>query len=123
MTGNGWTLHHGDCIAGMRELADDSVDVTICDPPYEAEVHGAGRRIRDPGGAKGASKYRKCVAAPLPFDAITEPQRAAIACEIARVTKRWVLAFCQVEASHRWAQSFIAAGLDYVRTMIWVKPR
>ncbi len=121
-TGPGWELRLGDCIAGMRELADDSVDVVITDPPYEAEVHGQGRRVRDPGGAKGAAKYRKTIEAPLPFDAITEPQRAAVASEIARVGRRWSLVFCQVEASHRWAAALSIAGLDYVRTMIWVKP-
>lgn len=120
--GPGWTLHAGDCLQGMRGLADDSVDVTITDPPYEAEVHGAGRRVRDPGGDKGASKYRKTVSAPLPFAAITEPMRAASACEIARLTRRWALVFCQVEASQRWAAALQLAGLDYVRTMVWIKP-
>jgi len=117
-----WTLNHGDCLEGLRTLADKSVDVTITDPPYEAEVHGAGRRVRDPGGAKGASKYRKCVDAPLPFAAISEGLRGGVALEIARVTKRWTLVFCQVEASQRWAQALIAGGLDYVRTMVWIKP-
>jgi site-specific DNA-methyltransferase (adenine-specific) len=28
------TLLHGDCIAAMRELPDDSVDSIVCDPPY-----------------------------------------------------------------------------------------
>lgn len=116
------TLHLGDCIEGMRLLADDSVDVTITDPPYEAEVHGKGRRIRDPGGARGASKYRKCIEAQLPFEAITEASRVAVSAQIARVTIRWSLVFCQVEASQQWASALRVAGLDYVRTMVWIKP-
>jgi site-specific DNA-methyltransferase (adenine-specific) len=28
------TIHHGDCITGMKLLADMSVDIIICDPPY-----------------------------------------------------------------------------------------
>jgi len=28
------SLLHKDCITGMKELADDSVDIIICDPPY-----------------------------------------------------------------------------------------
>jgi len=28
------SILHKDCIAGMKELSDDSVDIIICDPPY-----------------------------------------------------------------------------------------
>ncbi len=58
----------------------------------------------------------------MPFEPITSDQRVAVAQEIARITKRWVLAFCQVEASQAWSTAFVCAGLEYVRTMIWVKP-
>ena len=27
-------VHHEDCINGMKKLKDDSVDIIICDPPY-----------------------------------------------------------------------------------------
>lgn len=121
-TGPGWELRLGDCIEGMRTLADDSVDVTITDPPFEEQAHAKQRRIRDPGVSKGASESRKVVSAQLPFEPITDRQRVESAQEIARVTRRWVLAFCQVEASQDWALAFVSSGLEYVRTMIWVKP-
>jgi DNA modification methylase len=111
-----------DPVSGLASLPDKSVDVVITDPPYEAEVHAEGRRIRDPGGAKGAAKYRKCVEAPLPFAAITQQEREDVADRIADVVRRWVLVFCQVEASQAWAGALRSAGLDYVRTMVWVKP-
>ena len=28
------TIHHKDCIAGLKELVDNSADIIICDPPY-----------------------------------------------------------------------------------------
>jgi hypothetical protein len=123
-SGPNWTLHLGDCIEGMRALHDQQVDVTISDPPYEGEVHSEGRRVRDPGGAKGAAKYRKMVEAPLPFAAISEGQRTEVAWHIARATRRWILIFCQVEAAHKWAAALTCApfGIEYVRTMVWVKP-
>jgi site-specific DNA-methyltransferase (adenine-specific) len=34
------TIIHGDCIEAMRELADDSVDAIVCDPPYGLEFMG-----------------------------------------------------------------------------------
>lgn len=125
VTGPGWELRLGSCldpVTGLASLADKSVDVCLTDPPYEAEVHGSGRRIRDPGGDKGAAKYRKCVEAPLPFEAIAEKDRAAVATQIGRVTERWSLVFCQVEATHRWAAELDRAGSGYVRTAVWIKP-
>lgn len=112
-----WTLHRGSCldsVTGLASLADKSVDVTITDPPYEAEAHTKGRRTKRNGGV--------CVPEVLPFAAIDEDTRCGVALQMARVTRRWVLVFCQTEAAQPWAQALVAGGLDYVRTMIWVKP-
>ena len=131
--GSGWSLTNGDCIAGMRLLADKSVDVTISDPPYEAEAHTKGRRTKTGtsttrSAGKGDWKSRVArgeavaSAAPLPFAAITECERTDSASEIARLTRRWALVFCQVEAAGSWAAALEVGGLDYVRTMVWIKP-
>ncbi len=112
-----WTLNLGNCldlVTGLASLADDSIDVTITDPPYEAEAHTKGRRTKRNGGV--------CVPEVLPFAAITEEVRLGASREIARVTKRWAIVFCQTEAASAWTNSLEAEGLDYVRTMIWVKP-
>ena len=114
--GDQWTLHLGDCLEGMRTLADKSVDVVITDPPYEAEAHTKQRRILDP-------RKQTLVMAPIEsFAAITEEQRAGVAIQIARVTKRWAVVFCQLEAAMTWRGCFENAGARYVRTMIWIKP-
>ena len=34
-TGEGWTLYRGDCPAALKELADNSIDAVVTDPPYE----------------------------------------------------------------------------------------
>ncbi len=130
-----WTLHHGSCldpITGLASLADDSVDVTITDPPYEAEAHTKGRRTKAKGGlnshgrldwrARAAMGDAIAEAAPLPFASISELDRATVAAEIARVSRRWILVFCQVEASAVWAAALEDAEAGYVRTMVWVKP-
>lgn len=106
-------LHLGDSLLGMADLGDDVIDVTITDPPFEAEAHTKQRRVKR--GNITANEE-------LPFLAITDEQRTESARQIARVTRRWVLAFCQVEASQLWAHAFELAGLDYVRTMVWIKP-
>ena len=39
-TGEGWTLYRGDCPAALKELADNSVDSVVTDPPYELAFMG-----------------------------------------------------------------------------------
>jgi site-specific DNA-methyltransferase (adenine-specific) len=116
-----WTLIHGDCLngeTGLRSLADGSVHHVITDPPYEAEAHTQGRRIKT-GGAGG---FYGVANAPLTFDAMTPELRTGVAVEAGRITTRWVLAFCQVEAVQEWATELTAAGLVYKRSCVWIKP-
>ena len=112
-SGDGWTMNLGDCIEGLRALPDDSLDVVITDPPFESEAHTKQRRAK--GGAVMAIEA-------LPFAPIEADQRVSVAQEIARTTRRWALAFCQIEASQDWALAFVSSGLEYVRTMVWIKP-
>lgn len=122
-TGPGWTLHLGDCIAGMRELADRSVDVVITDPPYEAEAHTEQRRQKGKTRrAGGGDAFREVNEAPLTFPPITAEQRALVASQIARVTRHCALVFCQVEAVPAWRDALELGGLRYRRTIPWIKP-
>lgn len=112
-----WSLRLGDCldpVTGLASLADKSVDHVVCDPPYEDEAHTKQRRVKRNGG--------ECLTESLPFAAITGEQRAAIGLQLARLARRWVIVFCQVEASVKWALACEAGGLQYVRTMVWIKP-
>lgn len=109
-------LRLGDCIEGMKTLADKSIDHVISDPPFEAEAHTLQRRSR---GVRGAGVM--CLE-PLTFPPMTEVERDAVAEQMARVARRWVMVFCQIEASQKWVFSLADAGLVYRRTCIWVKP-
>ena len=104
----------GDCIEGMAAMADRSVDHVITDPPFEAEAHTKQWRVK-----RGA---RAMAVEPLNFDPLTEEIRNAASRQFARLARRWVLVFCQIEAAQKWAESMTAAGLVYKRTCIWVKP-
>jgi site-specific DNA-methyltransferase (adenine-specific) len=109
--GDAWTLSLGDCLSpdGLASLADGSVDHVICDPPYEAEAHTLQRRVR-----RGNE--------PLSFEPLSEETRAAAAAHIARVARRWILVFCQVEAAMKWRDVLVAAGAVYRRSCVWIKP-
>lgn len=112
-----WIVHTGDCLDpsdGMASLADGSVDHIITDPPYEHEAHTQQRRVKRGGGVMRVEA--------LEFPPITADQRALASAHFARIARRWVLVFCQIEASHLWRQAMESAGLTYRRTCIWVKP-
>lgn len=114
-------VYFGDCldpVTGLARLPDKSVDHVICDPPYEAEAHTLQRVTpRGPGNGRSVPEAK-----PIPFAPITQAAREESAAEMARVTRRWVLVFCQVEAVAAWRLAIESAGFRYRRTCVWVKP-
>jgi hypothetical protein len=116
-----WELRTGrndDPVSGLASLPDRSVDVFITDPPYEAEAHTAGRRLR----GQTVNGVREVVTRPLDFPPITLAEREAVSSEMARLARRWVVVFCQAEGAPLWRVSMERAGLQYIRQGIWVKP-
>lgn len=109
-----WAVHPADCLVALSDLGDGSIDVVITDPPYEAEAHTSQRLVARAGG--------KLAVEPLTFPPITEEQRVASARQMARIARRWILVFCQVEAAMKWRAVLEDAGAVYKRTCIWVKP-
>lgn len=114
------TLYHGKAEDILPTL--DSVDHFIADPPYSEHVHGAARsRImsaNDRGGRYGADLRRNV---DLGFTHLTPELRDFLAAQAARLTRRWVLVFSDVEGSRDWADDLEEHGLDYVRTGAWIK--
>jgi len=107
-------LHHGDCLEVMKGIPNGSVDCVITDPPYEKEAHTLQRRVKRGAGVMEVE--------PLSFHPITEQERTIAAKEIARVAKRWVLTFCQIEAVPLWRHVYEEVGLLYKRTCLWIQP-
>ena len=109
-----WDLRQGECLTGLGLLEDASVDEVITDPPYEAEAHTSQRLVARAGGRREVE--------PLTFPPITEEQRSESARHMARLSRRWILVFCQIEAAMKWWRALEGAGASYKRTCIWVKP-
>ena len=124
-TGRGWTLHLGDCLDVMPGLS--SVDHVITDPPYEVEAHTKARRsLKDATqkrGARNKGEVRR-IDAPLEIDfaSITEDERKQAASYFGKLSRRWVVSFCQIEAISAWRKAYEIAGLEWVRGGIWRKP-
>lgn len=125
MSGEG--LHFADCLSVLPTMADKSCDHAFLDPPYEAEVHSKGRRIgssqlRVPGSdwrdnAAGGDVLVKKISYPP----ITEAQRMEVAAQVARLTRRWILVFCQAEAITAWKLALEAGGAEYKRAGVYWK--
>ncbi len=111
-----WDLRHGDCldpVTGLASLPDKGVDHVICDPPYSAHVDGNSMRGN---GNKAGGKLKA-----LGFDPLTAECRDGVSDQAARVVRRWVLVFSDLESAHLWRESLERAGLEFIRTGIWVK--
>jgi site-specific DNA-methyltransferase (adenine-specific) len=106
------TLYLGDCLSILPQLG--AVDHVITDPPYEEEAHTDMRRTMRAIRAKTNDV--------IPFAAIDDLTRSAVALEVNRLCAGWALLFCQVEASSAWRTVAREAGASYRRTMVWVKP-
>ncbi len=108
-----WELHLGDCIEGMRAMSDKSVDMVCADPPYSERVHA---RLGREGRGDGA-RQRDALA----FGFLTKDAAHALAREYVRLTKRWILLFCDELTFGVWVDAIEAAGGEYVRKGTWVK--
>jgi site-specific DNA-methyltransferase (adenine-specific) len=110
----------GDCldpVSGLASLPDKSVDHVICDPPYEAEAHTLQRRTKRTG-----ADWAPVDLAPLDFDPMSPIGRAETARQIVRVSRRWIVVFCQAEAVSEWRECLEDAGAVYRRACVWIKP-
>jgi len=114
------TVYLGKCESVLPTLT--SVDVVITDPPYSEHTHNNIRSAKmmenDRGGKYGADTRRNV---DLGFEYLEPELRAFCAQQFARLSKRWVLVFSDVESDHLWRDELVTAGLDYVRTGAWIK--
>ena len=55
-TGDGWTLHLGDCVEVAKTLADDSIDYSIFSPPF-ASLYTYSASERDMGNCSDGDEF------------------------------------------------------------------
>lgn len=106
----------GDCLDVLPMLV--AVTHVITDPPYSDHTH----KKQWIGHALTKGKARNGTAfTELGFDCLSPEVRRLVAVQSARLARRWVLAFSDLEGLYEWRTDFQHAGLDYVRTCIWDK--
>lgn len=127
--GNDWVMMRGDCLAILereQQISRCAVDHVITDPPYDDHVHAKSRRGgsgKNPLPDVAQQPCRISRAHDFGFNAITPAELAQAAFHFARIALRWTLVFSNVELAPDWRMALRNEGLDYVRTMAWIKER
>lgn len=112
------TLYLGKCEDILPSL--DQVDHVITDPPYSEHTHKAVRSGKVKAGhPKERGTWERSV--DLGFVHLSPELRALCSAQFARITRRWVLVFSDIESAHLWRKDMTGCGLDYIRTGIWHK--
>ncbi|MCX7784117.1 MAG: site-specific DNA-methyltransferase [Meiothermus sp.] len=106
-------FEHTDALSYMARMANQSFDHIITDPPYSEAVHAA--RANDTL-EDGLQRNRV-----QNYEHMNDLLIQAVSVEFARLARRWVLVFCDIELVPNWKAGLTRAGLNYVRTGIWVK--
>lgn len=88
-TGDGWEIHHGDCVRVAKTIEDDSIDFSIFSPPF-ADLFTYSDDLQDMGNCSDMSEFREH------FEIMIE--------EIARIMKpgREVAVHCVDLLSTKW---------------------
>jgi DNA modification methylase len=58
VTGDGWTMYHGDCVEMTKRIADDSIGYSIFSPPF-ASLYTYSNSDRDMGNCKNSEEFMK----------------------------------------------------------------
>ena len=115
-----WCVVHSKWQTFLPTLPGRSIDVVLCDPPYSEHVHTRSRQGASlPDTAEFKCRFNR--KHEFGFDHISQEEMEAVSDQFARLTKRWVLVFSDVESSHLWARSLRSAGLEPIRVGAWVK--
>lgn len=54
--GNGWTMHHGDCVRVAKTLADNSIGCSVFSPPF-ADLFTYSSDVQDMGNCGGLDEF------------------------------------------------------------------
>lgn len=56
--GEGWTIHHGDCVRVARQIEDESIDFSVFSPPF-ADLFTYSDDLQDMGNCADMSEFTK----------------------------------------------------------------
>lgn len=109
------TLHHGDCVRGMRTYSGPKFDLLLTDPPYGMAFQSNRRTAKDKE-SKGIDGDDSIDNAIKLFDEV-------ISASIPNLSEdAHLIVFCCDEHEPRFRKSLEEKGLNFKRLLVWVKP-
>lgn len=103
-----WDLRLGDCldpVTGLASLPDQSVDHTVSDPPYGKRTHEGQQHER-----WGPASDAWVSAAGLRYDHLEPATLRAVAAQLVRVTRKWILVMTSHDLIPAWEEALGALG-------------
>src|ERR1035437_3837420 len=102
----GITIYHGDCREILPQLT--WVDVVLTDLPYSPHTHAKqwiGHALTAEGAARCATNFTE-----LGFPPLSDELREFLGASLARLCRRWVLIFSDLEGISHWQATFATSG-------------
>jgi DNA modification methylase len=112
----------GDCRDVLPTLPALSIGVVMVDPPYSAKVHAGVRSGRVRTLRDGNGRMSKCSisrTSDLGFDHLDPHDRRLLAAEYARLSRRWIAVFSDIESCSDWRNDLEEFGAHYISTPVW----
>lgn len=108
-----------DCIAGLKLISDNSIDLVITDPPYEVDYNNKSSQLEKLGKSREDQIKRDASF----IDANVEYEN--VAKELWRVLKNntHVYLFCGDRQIVKWIQAMTASGFKPPQILVWRKNR
>ena len=101
-----YTLHLGDCLPFMRDMAAGSVDAVIADPPYDKRTHVGAITTQNDGHKFNNIDFGHLI------------NHAELTREFLKISKRWCLAFCTFEDMGKFSTE-ASKTESWVRAGVW----
>jgi site-specific DNA-methyltransferase (adenine-specific) len=104
---------HADCLETLKKLEPKSHDAIVTDPPYSARTHDTlGTEQRNDGGKERGE---------IDFRPLTVFEVFSAAEQFCRISRSWIIIFCDEFSLVTWATALKIFGGEYVRHGSWVK--
>lgn len=113
-------MERGDSFELLSRLEDMTIDHVICDPPYSEHVHTKGR-AGTRGLKMGNGKITFNREVEFGFEHLRPWQINLLAAHYARLTRQWVIIFCDERLDPIWRAKLTKFGLEIVRQTVWIK--
>lgn len=111
-------VFHGDAHDFVRFAS--RCHLALFDPPYSAHVHTNAMSNNGVEDIEAGRAKKGVVRRDLGFSHLTPELACALADFMAGV-QRWSLVYSDVESLHKWRETVVECGAEYIRTIPWVR--